>query len=470
MPAHSKSDSSHHPQATRFHEVNFDGLVGPTHNYGGLAFGNVASMNHEAVVSHPREAALQGLEKMKRVRDLGLKQALLLPHERPHLATLRRLGFTGTDSQVLERAARIEPRLFTAISSSSAMWTANAATVAPSPDTSDGRVHFTPANLTSNFHRSIEADFTATVLKRIFSDGSRFCHHSPLPNAAAFSDEGAANHTRLCASGEAGYGGRGLHFFVYGKEALDSSVPLPVKFTARQTFEACRAIARHHLLADERTFFAQQAPEAIDAGVFHNDVTAVGNGPFFLHHEKAYVNTPQVIENLKRRFHDLCGGDLTVLTVPESEVSLQEAVASYLFNSQIVSLGDGRMAMIAPIEASEIPSVREFLERLVSERKSPISAVHYLDVRQSMRNGGGPACLRLRVVLSDEEIAASHPGVYLTDELHARLTEWVKTHYRDHLRPADLLDPQLLTEARTALDELTRIVGLGSIYEFQKEP
>src|SRR5687767_14811340 len=157
----------------RAFEVNFDGLVGLTHNYSGLSFGNVASASSMSDVSNPREAALQGLEKMEFMMALGLKQGVLPPHQRPDLTLLRRAGFHGTDKAVLEKLvkARGDPsarELLSAASSASAMWTANAAMVAPSSDTADRRVHFTPANLISKIHRSIEAETTTRILRRIF--------------------------------------------------------------------------------------------------------------------------------------------------------------------------------------------------------------------------------------------------------------------------------------------------------------
>src|SRR3954469_13600147 len=128
------------------YEVNFDGLVGPTHNYAGLSYGNVASMKHKLSVSNPRQAALEGLEKMKFLASLGVKQAVLPPHERPHLQTLRRLGFSGSDADVLRTAQQRDPTLLAMVSSASTMWTANAATISPSADSEDHRAHFTPAN------------------------------------------------------------------------------------------------------------------------------------------------------------------------------------------------------------------------------------------------------------------------------------------------------------------------------------
>lgn len=447
-------------------EVNFDGLVGPTHNYAGLSHGNVASMSHRGATSNPREAALQGLAKMKFLADLGVPQAVLPPHERPSLETLRSLGFTGSDSAILAAAAQQAPELLTACSSASSMWVANAATVTPSADATDGRVHFTPANLTAKFHRSIEPPQTGRTLRAIFRDETRFAIHGPIPGGQAIGDEGAANHTRFAPS----HTRRGLHFFVYGHRAFGAG-PVTArakKFPSRQSFEAFDAIRRRHLLADKSVVFAQQHPAAIDAGVFHNDVISVGNENVFLYHERAFVETPAVISALRRRYAALHrGAELLPLEVPQARVPLADAVSSYLFNSQLVTLKRGRMALIAPTNCAETPRVKAFIHDLLARRHSPLREVHYLDLKQSMRNGGGPACLRLRVVLTKPERAALPPRVLLTAATYAALTAWVKKHYRDKLAAADLADSLLLEEARRALDELTQLLGLGSIYPFQ---
>lgn len=444
--------------ATHAVEANFDGLVGPTHNYAGLSWGNVASKSNVNAVSNPKEAALQGLAKMKKLADRGYVQAVLPPHERPHMATLRALGFTGSDRQVLDKVAQTDPAILAAVSSASAMWTANAATVSPSADTSDHRVHFTPANLSAKFHRSIEHRVTGRALKAIFTDESYFAHHPALPSVSHFGDEGAANHTRLCA----GYGDPGVELFVYGQAAFNESAPAPVKYPARQTLEASRAIARLHGLDDRHAVFAQQNPAAIDAGVFHNDVIAVGNGNCLFYHELAFLDEGGVLSDIRAR---LAGTELQPVRVSAAEVPIEDAVASYLFNSQLLNTPDG-MLLAVPGECREVASVSRYLDSLL-QQNGPITAVEVFDVKQSMRNGGGPACLRLRVVLSDEERRAINQGVVLTDALYERLTAWVNAHYRDELSQQDLADPMLLDEVRKALDELTGILGLGSIYDFQ---
>jgi len=440
-------------------EANFDGLVGPTHNYAGLSWGNVASRSNVNSLSNPREAALQGLAKMKRLADRGYVQAVLPPHERPHIPTLRALGFTGSDGQILARVAQDSPSILAAVSSASAMWTANAATVSPSADTGDGRVHFTPANLSAKFHRSIEHRVTGRVLRAIFADESCFAHHDALPPVSQFGDEGAANHTRLCA----GYGEPGVELFVYGQEAFNESAPAPRLYPARQTLEASRAIARLHGLDHSRAVFAQQNPDAIDAGVFHNDVIAVGNGNTLFYHEMAFLHEERVLADIRDRLE---GTELAAVRVSSAEVPIADAVASYLFNSQLLDTQEG-MLLAVPGECREVASVSAYLDRLLASG-GPVTSVEVFDVKQSMRNGGGPACLRLRVVLNDEERAAMNPGVLLTDALYQRLTDWVNRHYRDRLSREDLADPGLLDEVRSALDELTGILGLGPVYDFQR--
>jgi succinylarginine dihydrolase len=443
-------------QSTAY-EINFDGLAGPTHNYAGLSLGNMASRKHALSVSEPKAAALQGLVKMKFLASLGLKQGVLPPQPRPNLRMLRRLGFAGTDARVIEQAWRSDPRLLAAAYSASAMWAANAANVSPSPDCADGRVHFTPANLVTQFHRSLEPPYTAAVLKAIFADDSAFVHHEPLPSAPCLGDEGAANHTRLCQS----YASRGIEIFVYGRSGAGD---LPARFPARQTLEASAAIARLHQLDSAATIFLRQSPQAIDAGAFHNDVVAVGNQNVMLYHSAAYADSPGAMEQIRRAF----GGELHLIEIPDRQVSLADAIETYLFNSQLVTLPDGSMSLIAPIECRERENVARCVEELIGG-ENPIRSVHYLDVRQSMKNGGGPACLRLRVVvLTDVQLALVHPGVMLTDSLHDALRDSISRRYREQLRPEDLADPKLGVEAYDALEELTRILGLASVYDFQK--
>jgi len=441
-------------------EANFDGLIGPTHNYAGLSFGNIASAKNAEMTSNPKEAALQGLAKMKRLADLGLMQGVLPPHARPHLPTLRALGFTGSDKNIIETAAREAPEVLRNVYAAAAMWTANATTVAPSADSSDGKLHFTPANLAAMFHRSIEPETTGRVLTAVFSDEERFAHHPALPGGVHFGDEGAANHNRFCND----YGEAGLHLFVYGRKAFAKG-SAPEKFPGRQTLEASEAIARLHRLDEGRVHFVQQNPRAIDAGAFHNDVVAVANRNVLFYHQEAFVDPVALQRELQAKAPDI---DLHFIEVPAAAVSLKDAVSSYLFNSQLVSLpGEQQMTLILPIEAKENPNTGTYLEGLVKSNY-PVGRTEFLDVRQSMRNGGGPACLRLRIVLNEIEVAAMGANVILDDALYKDLVAWVKKHYRDRLTAADLVDPDFASDCLAALDSLSAILKLGSIYEFQR--
>ncbi|WP_278361256.1 N-succinylarginine dihydrolase, partial [Idiomarina abyssalis] len=363
-------------------EVNYDGLVGPTHNYAGLSFGNVASLANAKASSSPKSAALQGLKKMKALHDMGMKQGVLAPQERPDIFALRRLGFTGTDAEVLHKAATEAPAIFQAVCSASSMWTANAATVSPSADTANGKVHFTPANLTNKFHRSLEPQTSGRILQAMFNNSRYFEHHTHLPDNEHFGDEGAANHTRLCRE----YGHAGVELFVYGRYAFDSSKPAPKRFPARQTLEASQAIARLHGLSEDNTVYIQQNPDVIDQGVFHNDVIAVGNQNVLFYHEQAFADTEAKLAEIQRKFGD---NPLHFIKVGTEQVSIQDAVSTYLFNTQLITPPDGQMTIIAPTECQENDSVRSYLEQLTQNSDSPIKRVEFFDVKQSMRNGGG---------------------------------------------------------------------------------
>jgi succinylarginine dihydrolase len=337
------------------------------------------------------------------------------------------------------------------------MWVANAATVSASSDTADGRVHLTPANLATHFHRALEAPTTTAVLRSIFADEARFVVHDALPSTPQTGDEGAANHTRLVAPD-----GAGVDFFVYGRRAYGPG-PLPSRFPARQTLEASQAVARRHGLDAGRTVFAQQDPRAIDAGAFHNDVIAVGHGATMLCHERAWIDGHAVLADLASRVGDA----FEAIVVREADVTVDEAVSTYLFNSQLLARSEGGLLLVAPAECREHPRVAQYLDRLLASG-GRIREVATFDLRQSMRNGGGPACLRLRVPLTQDERLAIRANVFLDDALADALDAWIRRHYRDRLAPVDLADPTLLDESRRALDELSQLLGIGSVYPFQR--
>ncbi len=424
-------------------EVNFDGLVGPTHNYAGLSLGNRASVANAGGTSSPRRAAIQGLDKMRRLHSLGLVQGVLPPPVRPDPVVLQALGFNS-----LSAVARAAPELVPMLMSASSMWAANAATVSPSSDTADCRVHLTPANLVSTPHRALEPRGTSSMLRTVFADAERFAVHPPLPSSGAFADEGAANHGRVASV----HGDRGLHLFVYGREANEPTVS--AVYPRRQSRLAGELIAASHGLDPERVVHVRQAARAIDAGAFHNDVVSVINQNVLFTHQFAFEDPDSV--------YGILG--LDVLEVGEEEVPLTDAVSSYLFNSQLITMPDGTMTLIAPGETDEIDSTRDYLARALADPANPIGAVETMDLRESMRNGGGPACLRLRVVLTAEEQDNVSGRVIVNDQILDELTSWVERHYRDHLDPSDLSDPSLVVEVEEALAELAVLLDLPDLY------
>ena len=393
---------------------------------------------------------------MKALADAGFAQGVIPPQERPNVALLRQLGFSGRDEQVIAKAAAQAPELLSAASSASAMWVANAATVCPSADALDGKVHFTVANLSSLLHRASEASTTQAILEGIFANRDHFAVHQALPSVAAFGDEGAANHNRLGR----GYGQPGIQLFIYARDATGATQPQ--RYPARQTRAASEAVARLNQLNPNQAIFAQQNPHVIDRGVFHNDVIAVSNRQVLFCHAEAFVNQPALMAQLAQKIPGFIP-----IEVPASRVSVDDAVSTYLFNSQLLSKPDGSMMLVLPGEAQEHPRVWRYLNQLLAD-DNPIDELQVFDLRESMANGGGPACLRLRIVLTDDERRAVNPAVMMNDTLFTTLNDWVDCYYRDRLPQADLADPQLLQEGREALDRLTQILRLGSLYPFQR--
>lgn len=394
-------------------EVNFDGIIGPSHNYAGLSLGNLASARNAGAVSHPRAAALQGIEKMRGNIRLGLAQGIFLPQWRPDTAWLAKLG---TD------VGGAEPHIRAAAMSASSMWAANAATVSPASDTADGRTHLTVANLVTMPHRSHEWPQTLAQLRLAFSDTRHFVVHDPIP--APFGDEGAANHMRLAES----HGAPGVEIFVYGRSGG--------AFPARQHVEASKAVARLHGLDPARTLFVEQSAEAIAAGAFHNDVVAVANEHVLFAHEQAFADKDAFYAALRAALP--C---VEIVEVPASAVSLADAITSYLFNAQLVTLPDGGgMALVLPTEARETPAVWRWLEAMVAGN-GPIRRLVPVDVRQSMANGGGPACLRLRVVADPAEIDPR----FLVDEAKLDgIAAIIDRYWPENIAPDDLNDAALI--------------------------
>jgi len=221
-------------------------------------------------------------------------------------------------------------------------------------------------------------------------------------------------------------------------------------------------VARLNRVKADSVLLWQQEPLGIESGAFHSDVLAVGHEYFFLYHAAAFCDPDAFEAELRRRFQ----GSLQLRRVTDAELSVTDAVQSYLFNSQLVSLPEGGMAIVVPQEVRQNPSAEALLQRLLGEA-NPLDQIVEVEVNASMKNGGGPACLRLRVSLTDAESARVNGRVFLDEALGAALEQWIGRHYRDRLELSDLADPRLLEEGRVALHELTRILQIGPIYPFQ---
>lgn len=412
-------------------EINFDGIVGPSHNYAGLSLGNVASASHKGDPSYPRAAALQGIAKMRgNLARLGV-QGFLLPLPRPNHALASALVLDGTEAPALRAAPW----------SASSMWTANAATVSPAPDTADGKCHLTPANLVTMLHRAQEWPDTRAMLEIAFGNRDHFTVHDIAP--MTFGDEGAANHMRFCE----GHGSAGVEVFVYGRPGG--------KFPARQHEQASRLVARAHGLDPAKCIFIEQNPAAIAAGAFHNDVVSVANERVLFTHDQAFADQQGAYAAIRAAFPAL-----EVVEVPSDAVTLEEAISTYLFNAQLVTLPSGEMVLIVPEECRESQSVWSYCEAMMASN-GPIRAVIPVDVRQSMANGGGPACLRLRVVCDPATVDPR----FMLDEAKADLLERViSKSYPEQIDPSDLRGEALETSvksARAALLDALKITELG---------
>ena len=411
-------------------EINFDGIVGPSHNYAGLSLGNIASASHKGDASFPRAAALQGIAKMRGNMERGLPQGFLLPLPRPNYGLLRDLGADGS----------LDGPLLAAAWSASSMWTANAATVSPAPDTGDGLCHLTPANLVTMLHRGQEWRDTKRQLDLAFADPRHFRVHDAVP--ASFGDEGAANHMRFCE----GHGSPGVEAFVWGRQGG--------KFPARQHEQASRAVARLHRLDPDACVFIEQNPEAIAAGAFHNDVVAVANERVLFTHARAFADQQGAYAAIRAAFPAL-----EVVEVPEDAVSLEEAIRTYLFNAQLLTLPSGEMALVVPSECQDSPSVWSWCEKMLASN-GPIRKVIPVDVRQSMANGGGPACLRLRVVANPATVDAR----FLLDEAKAtRIEAVVAEMWPERIEPSEIGSEALAERVMDAREALLGVVALDDL-------
>lgn len=428
----------------RAFEIHIESLTGPSY----LPF------QAEEIRSFPKKTVMQQLEKIKFLMDLGVKQAIMPPQIRPDIQILRKLGFEGTEAQILENVFRESPHLLKACSSPDAMWGANSATTTPSLDALDNRLHITPANLSPEFHRLIETQTTTDYLRKIFNNPLHFTIHDPLP----FSDEGSANHIRFCKQP----GSPGFHLFIFGRYALVPNALEPKRFPAKQSCEAQEAITRLHHINPERVIRIQQSPRSIDAGLGEGDMAAIGHENVFLFHELAFVGSKTIIPLLKKGVSDVCRTPLIVIEIAGNDLTLHEAAKTLFFNSELITTEKGEMNFICPLECNESRAVKEVIHKIIEDKGNPVKDVHYLPYSEIMRNRGGLARQRVKVVLSKEQLGAIHQGVLVNDELMDSLTDWVERHYRESLVPADLRDPKLWKESHEALIELDHLLGLSS--------
>ena len=435
-------------------EINFDGLIGPTHNYAGLSQGNLASQKHLNKTSNPQAAALQRLDKMRLVMDQGIPQGFFLPHERPHLKTLRALGFGGTDEEIINRAAKQNPILLKNVYSASSMWAANAATFSPSIDSYDQNIHITPANLNTMFHRSIEHEFTQAQLELMF--GGVAIVHDPIENISGYGDEGAANHLRVSEQ----HLKPGFQIFVYGSSAFEVHQGM----ITRQAEEISKAVSIMHQLDPDRVLFLKQNEQAINAGSFHNDIVSLANEEVFIFHQEAFADRVE-LERILHHLKDHVKGFHPIEILSE-DISLDDLVSSYLLNSQLITVKNNEMMMLLPEEVQNHSNCMRWLEEIKSS--SPIKHIEFVDIRQSMMNGGGPACLRFKITVNNNEFNQINEKFLLTPKKLMDLRALATKHYRDKLNPSDLLDNNLVQESYRFLDELTQLLDLGNIYDFQK--
>ena len=330
----------------------------------------------------------------------------------------------------------------------------NAATFSPSIDSYDQNIHITPANLNSMFHRSIEHEFTKTQLELMFGGIAQV--HKPIKNISGYGDEGAANHLRVCAQ----HLMPGFQIFIYGSSAFESHQGI----IARQAEEISQAVSTQHQLDPERVLFLKQNEQAINSGSFHNDIVSLANEEVFIFHQEAFadrVELERVLHHLKEHvkgFHPI--------EILSEDISLDDLVSSYLLNSQLITVDNNEMMMLLPEEVHNHPNCMRWLEEIKSS--SPIKHLEFVDIRQSMMNGGGPACLRFKAVVNNDEFDKLNEKFLLSPTKLMDLRALVSKHYRDKLYPEDLLDIKLIQESYTFLDELTQLLDLGDIYNFQR--
>jgi succinylarginine dihydrolase len=443
-----------------YREINIDGMIGPSHHFGGLGVENKASELNRAQTSHPRNAALQGLAKMELLDSYGIPQFYLPPPARPAWGWLESLGFSGSKASVLRDCYQEYPILLSAAFSSAFMWTANAASVSCGSDTRSGRAKIKLANLNANLHRSIEEAERLPQLETMFKAVAGVDVLRGLSSSRPLSDEGAANLMRFCTRA----GSRGVYAFVYGSEqggSDDAAGHFQVgagtrRRQPRQTRMASALLARSLDLEPADCFLMQQTSAAIDAGVFHNDVIATSHENVLVYHESAFHNSEESVAVIQKRFFEKTGQELETHLVASSDLRLDEAVDTYLFNSQICTDSQGQWRMFVPENCSQSTAVQTVLDRLRSQIPR-LRTIDYCPLAESMRNGGGPACLRLRVSLTPAQIDQIPGSMRINSSTLSQLRKLVETEYPEKVEPSDFANPDFAGQCERISLQIARL-------------
>ncbi|SEI00219.1 succinylarginine dihydrolase [Rheinheimera pacifica] len=423
-------------------QLNISELPGPTFMYSGLSKDNVASVQNKHLVANPLKFAQLSLQRMRLLLDEGVPQVIFPPHRRPDMQALEVCGFTGDMSHMISSADKFSNGYLESLLAASSVWTANAATVTPSADSEDGKVHITTANLNSHYHRSIEASQTHAKLARLFSDDKFFCLHQALPGHSRFSDEGAANHMRFHVEAE----NRGLNVFVYSNDPDN-----PEFVQGRQTLWASKAICQLHALPDSKVLLQKQSKEAISRGIFHNDIISMNSHDLLVFHQQAYEDHESLIEKLMAQ-------GICCVEIKAEEFSLEHALKTYFFNSEFISGKDGGLVLVMSKSCQHDAKVQVQLDRIQTAYSKEIKTM-YVDLDDSLRNGGGPACLRLRVQLNQEQFSAIPSQFLLTQNKLEALQEVVTRFYRESLSYEDVLTEIFQRNLQPVYTKLEQILG-----------
>ena len=414
------------------HYCCIDTIIGPTYHYGGLALGNTHSLDHKHVVANPKKAALQGLSKMKLLRDHGISQYVLPAYVRDYKGLVQ--GYYNNQGDFEDNLKRLYDEnldIFSSFFSASSAWLANAWTMTPSIDSSDGRYHVSPASLNACFHRQLDVKQTIAILtNRLCSKTYITCHH-PSP----FFDEGAANMIRLSA------GGKGLYLFVSGSSDTK-------RFKSRHDKRSWQRLVSQHQLDPDYVIYLTQHPDAIDAGVFHNDVISFGVDDLLVVHENAFVDQPNYCDTILERYFSCFGTDLTLIQIPDSILPLKDAVNSYFFNSQLVRKDDNRYLLLVPSRCKGLP-VMDYFVSIVAKKWESQLEIMVCDVEESIKNGGGPACLRNSMDVYDDPKLIFDDRYLFTLEKYDDFVRLVNQYYPSSLELNDFLSVSFLNDLDT---------------------